>query len=135
MTLLFRLTFVFVITMAVVFLALGYQAKAYKQAAIGFWGEQYDPSENERMISFGGVLNYLMPTGGPMIGTSIPGVCPDTPLPMVPIKVNALGEGQVLCGFGSDTIVMGFNVDGIEDPDLREALRQIIRDEYANGGK
>jgi hypothetical protein len=30
---------------------------------------------------------------------------------------------------------MGFNVDGIEDPDLREALRQIIRDEYANGGK
>lgn len=99
----------------------------HKQAAIQFWGDQYDPQPHSQ-TDWGFIGNFVMPEGGPMISPSHAGVCPDTPLPLVPIKVNSEGKGQVLCGIGSDSMVMGFDVDRISDSSLRKHLKAALAD-------
>lgn len=99
----------------------------HQEAAISFWGDQYTP-EDAGNVDWGFVGNIVIPSGGPMIATEIAG-CTDTPLPMVPIKVNKNGKGQVLCGIGADAIVTGFDVEHIQDVKLRDAVIEVINSE------
>jgi hypothetical protein len=101
----------------------------HQEAAIAFWGDQYAPDEDAGSMDWGFVGNVVIPKGGPMIATDIAG-CTDTPLPMVPIKVNGEGKGQVLCGVGSDAIVTGFDVENIQDAELRDAVIEVLNSEF-----
>lgn len=101
----------------------------HQEAAITFWGDQYAPEEDAGNVDWGFVGNIVIPTGGPMVATDIAG-CTDTPLPMVPIKVNSDGKGQVLCGVGTDAIVTGFDVERIQDDDLRKAMTEVLNSEF-----
>lgn len=112
-----------------------YEGMQYQKAAEHFWGEQYQPEKSNSSISWGSgvkgiILDFITPNGGPLISTQIEGVCPSTPLPLVPLTINSDGTGYVLCGMGADTIATGFDVNDIDDKELREALRKVLEDEY-----
>ena len=106
-------------------------ANLHQGASETFWGELYDPNEDNSAIDYGFVINTMLPEGGPMLGTAIPGVCPDTPLPMVPVKILENGRAQILCGIGAETVVMGFNPELLPDESLRDALTKAFQDELA----
>lgn len=106
--------------------------KDHKAAAVAFWGDTYDASDNSVKVDWGFIGNLIMPRGGPMVSPEAAGVCLDTPLPLVPIKVSADGRGQVLCGLGSNSMVMGFDVNKIDDAQFREAFKEAIADEYGD---
>ncbi|TBW57418.1 hypothetical protein EZI54_07100 [Marinobacter halodurans] len=103
------------------------QARAYKSAAIDFWGDLYNPDEKQ-VIDWGLIGNLVIPKGGPIISRDYAGICPDTELPVVPIRYDASGRIQVLCGFGSDTIVMGFNLEH-QDEQFKSVLRDAIKED------
>lgn len=111
--------------------SLHYLAHLHQKAAEDFWGDEYDSNDSNDAIDYGYVGNLMMPEGGPLIATSLSGVCLDTPLPMVPVKLDRRGKGQVLCGIGSDSIVNGFDIEDIKDSSLRDALKRAIEDEYS----
>lgn len=128
-----RLGLVFFVIGSVIGLAsLHYIASLHQTAAEHFWGEDYDPARDNAAIDYGYLVNLMMPEGGPLIATSIVQVCFDTPLPMVPIKLNPEGKGQVLCGIGPDSIVSGFKLENIEDEEIREAIKRIVSEEFSD---
>lgn len=100
----------------------------HQAAAKAFWGSEYNPTDHAQ-VRWGFPANFFMPSGGPMIATSLAPSCSDTPLPMVPVKFNADGSGQVLCGIGRRTMAMGFNVSQIDDRDLRNYILDAIAQE------
>lgn len=114
-----------------------YQGMQYQKAAEHFWGDQYQPEKSNSSISWGSdirgiILDFMIPNGGPLISTQIEGICPSTPLPVVPLTINSDGTGYVLCGMGNDTIATGFDVNDIEDKGLREALRKALKGELSD---
>lgn len=98
----------------------------HQEAAVVFWGDLYVPEEDSHRVDWGFVGNIVVPQGGPMIATGIAGVCEETPLPMVPIKVSSNGKGKVLCGVGTESLEIEFDVESIEDQDLRKAVVEVI---------
>lgn len=113
-----------------VFAAMGYYAmvlegKAYKEAAIEFWGDQHDPNAADKAY-WGWLGELYMPTGGPMIAPKHAGVCPDTELPLVPFRTNGDGGFKVLCGMGTDTTVEVLKTEEIPDQKFRDALLEAM---------
>ena len=114
-----------------------YEGMQYQKAAEHFWGDQYQPEKSNSSISWGSgvkgfILDFIIPDGGPLISTQIAGLCPSTPLPVVPLSFNSDGTGYVLCGIGTKTIVTAFNVNDIEDEGLMDALRNAFKSEFTD---
>lgn len=129
---LLKLLSVPVILGAILAFSLYMVGQQHKEAAIQFWGDEYAPQSGAN-ADWGFIGNLVMPEGGPMISPTHAGVCHDTPLPLVPIKVNSQGKGQVLCGIGNDSMVMGFDVNRISDSDLRDHLKDALADIAESG--
>ncbi|HAT2580671.1 TPA: hypothetical protein I8273_004724 [Aeromonas hydrophila] len=104
----------------------GYQQQ---QAAIAFWGDQYRPHEREEnvKIDWGFIGNIMIPQGGPLISTEVIQSCSDTPLPMVPMRVEPDGDLYLLCGIGFRTYETLFDLNSVENEEFRNSLKDAIR--------
>lgn len=68
-----------------------------------------------------------IPDGGPVIAPQIAAVCPDTPLPVVPLRVESNGKLAVLCGIGDDAIISNFKIENVQDQETRELLAKALK--------
>jgi hypothetical protein len=115
--------FVLVATFSV--FRVGYQ---HQQAAEQFWGDDYSPEDEDAVkVDWGFVGNIVIPKGGPLIASDVTGLCTETPLPMVPIKVSADGTSRVLCGIGSKAKPVEFDVANIPDRNVRDVVAEALR--------
>ncbi|WP_244053624.1 hypothetical protein [Aeromonas caviae] len=130
-----QLAIMFVFTVLVGAGFIYYAGKQHQQAAIDFWGEQYQPDAISAQIDWGFIGNLVIPRGGPIISPSIAGVCPNTPLPVVPLKIGPDGRSYVLCGIGSEAVATSFDVNAIEDEEMRKTLKTMFEEELENGVK
>ncbi|MCV7833527.1 hypothetical protein ODQ96_25385 [Escherichia coli] len=64
------------------------------------------------------------------ISPGIAGVCPNTPLPVVPLKTGPDGRGYVLCGIGSEAVATSFDVNDIQDEEIRNTLKTMFEEEF-----
>ncbi|HDT5864243.1 TPA: hypothetical protein QHB43_004208 [Aeromonas hydrophila subsp. hydrophila] len=105
---------------------VGYQQK---QAAIAFWGDQYQPHDGEEnaKIDWGFIGNIMIPQGGPLIATEVVQSCSDTPLPMVPMRIEPDGDLYLLCGLGPRTYETLFDINAVEDEGFRNSLKDAIK--------
>lgn len=118
----------FVLLIAIGFGSLYMVGQQHEQAAINFWGEQYQPEEGgNTKIDWGLIGNLVIPHGGPLISPEAAGVCADTPLPVVPLRMDRDGHGYVLCGIGPHSVATSFDVKDIQDVELRAAVEKAAK--------
>ncbi|BBK14881.1 hypothetical protein OIPHN330_57420 (plasmid) [Citrobacter freundii] len=125
-----QLAIMFVLSVLIMAGYIYYAGKQHQQAAINFWGEQYQPDAISTQIDWGFIGNWVIPRGGPIISPGIAGVCPNTPLPVVPLKIGPDGRGYVLCGIGSDAVATSFDVNDIQDEEIRNTLKTMFEEEF-----
>jgi hypothetical protein len=53
----------------------------------------------------------------------------------VPLKIGPDGRSYVLCGIGSEAVATSFDVNAIEDEEMRKTLRTMFEEELENGVK
>lgn len=69
-----QLAIIFVLSVLLVAGYIYYAGKQHQQAAINFWGEQYQPDAISTQIDWGFIGNWVIPRGGPIISPGIAGV-------------------------------------------------------------
>lgn len=130
-----QLAIMFVLSVLIVAGYIYHAGKQYQQEAINFWGEQYQPDAISTQIDWGFIGNRVIPRGGPIISPEFAGVCPNTPLPVVPLKIGPDGRGYVLCGIASNAVATSFDVNDIQDEELRNTLKKMFEEEYKKTDK
>lgn len=104
-------------------ISLMYTKHRYQKEAEEFWGAAYDPEQDDLQMDL--PLAFLIPHGGPTANGAYFGVCTDTPLPMVPVRVTSERDHlEALCGI-SDFRIESFV---IED----EGLKKLFASEYVD---
>ncbi|MCV7833477.1 hypothetical protein ODQ96_25075 [Escherichia coli] len=65
-----QLAIIFVLSVLLVAGYIYYAGKQHQQAAINFWGEQYQPDAISTQIDWGFIGNWVIPRGGPIISVT-----------------------------------------------------------------
>lgn len=119
----------FALALATAAFSIFLTGKQHQAAAIAFWGDLYQPTEN-RMMDFGLIGNMFLPAGGPLLDTEFSEACEDTPLPMVPVRIGPYRAVEVLCGLGKDASVRTVSFQGEGRKMLEDSIFEIFDSEH-----